>query len=104
MDSVPFTITDPHDHPSKFLSVGLWGRYVETVFQEPGRDLEVNSTFERRAGTFHVMPLEHAHYIHKIDKPAWTLFLTWGYRGRGVAIYTKDGPVNSKEYFGRLRD
>jgi hypothetical protein len=95
-------LTDPHDHPSNFLSIGLKGRYIETVFQNPNNDLSVNSTFERRAGTFHIMPIEHAHYIHKIGKPAWTLFITWGYRGRRGYMFTEEGAIHPDEYFAKM--
>jgi hypothetical protein len=102
LNNLPFVVKDPHDHPSKFLSVGLRGSYTEVVFQEPEGDLEVNSTFVRRAGTFHVMPLEYAHYIYDIGEPCWTLFVTWKYRGRGVRIYTEEGAMSAMEYFSKM--
>lgn len=100
-----FVVTDPHDHPSDFLSVGLKGYYVEKVFDSPSEDLTKNRDVKRRWA--HVMRTTQAHYIFEAPKPAWTLFITWNYRGWGSRIYTKSGDIlHPKDYYltGRYRD
>lgn len=56
---------DLHDHPKRFLSIGLWGAYVE---ETP----EGERTF--RAPWIRTFPAEHIHRLRLIDGwPCWTL-------------------------------
>ena len=68
---------DLHDHPKRFISIGLWGRYVE--HGPAGRRREYRAPWVR---TF---PAAH---IHRITLPAgdcWTLIIVgravreWGF-------------------------
>lgn len=68
---------DFHDHPRRFISIGLWGRYVE---ETP----EGERVF--RAPWIRSFSAEHRHRLHLIDsKPCWTLVIVlrlsrpWGF-------------------------
>lgn len=95
---------DLHDHPKRFVSIGLWGRYVEHTPRLkfiPGGDpngIVPNSrlaTWKRvyRAPWIRTFPAEHVHRITLIDKrPCWTLVIVlkavrpWGFWHRGQWI------------------
>lgn len=91
-----FIITDPHDHPSNFVSIGLKGFYVERLFDN-SLNLKVHRDVKRR--WVHIMRTHQAHYIIDAPKPAWTLFITWGFRGYGSRIYTKTRIYHPKDYY-----
>jgi hypothetical protein len=68
---------DLHDHPKRFVSIGLWGRYLE--HGPAGRRREY------RAPWFRTFPATH---IHRVTLPAgdcWTLVIVgppvreWGF-------------------------
>lgn len=86
---------DLHDHPKRFISVGLWGGYIEQcivqmrvydtyhggLIHQP-REIEV----AYRAPWVRTFAAEHTHRIRLIDKePCWTLVLVlrtsrrWGF-------------------------
>lgn len=87
---------DLHDHPKRFISIGLWGRYVEETFN-PGAqacpcDLKHEHVRTRvyRAPWLRTFPAEHIHRIRLIDgKPCWTLVIVlrtvrkWGFWSNG---------------------
>ena len=106
---------DLHDHPKRFISIGLWGSYVEETQGDDAREcsacslrgfsphcLECRGTekhgqsFRRyRAPWLRSFP---AHHIHRLilDCPVcWTLVLTltetraWGFWVRGEWIHWK---------------
>lgn len=68
---------DLHDHPKRFVSIGLWGRYIEHQFHDHRR--------EYRAPWARSFPASH---VHRITLPAgdcWTLVVVfrtvreWGF-------------------------
>jgi hypothetical protein len=74
---------DPHDHPAMFISIGLKGAYVETVYDHEGRAL-----YDRKwvAPWFRVFPAMHVHRTSWVSPAgAYTLCLTgpwihpWGF-------------------------
>jgi hypothetical protein len=86
---------DLHDHPKRFVSIGLWGRYIE---QTP--DVRYAHAFgtvvhERtyRAPWVRTFPAHHVHRIRLIDlRPCWTLVIVlkavrpWGFWHAGKWI------------------
>jgi hypothetical protein len=73
---------DPHDHPKHFLSIGLWGSYVEHVYDDLARP-----TLRRwRAPWIRWFPATHR---HRVELPAgescWTVCVVgkpvreWGF-------------------------
>lgn len=75
---------DPHDHPKRFISIGLWSSY-----------LEVTPTGQRRfrAPWVRSFPAEHQHRILTPWGECWTLVLTlratreWGFWHEGRFIH-----------------
>src|SRR5262245_32102981 len=71
--------TDLHDHPKRFWSIGLWGRYTE--YRADG------STREWRAPWVRSFPAEHRHRLtgQRPWAPCWTLVVVgapvrdWGF-------------------------
>lgn len=68
---------DLHDHPKRFVSIGIWGSYLETAHGRP----------ERRwcAPWFRSFPAEHRHRITTPWGNCWTLVIVgaperdWGF-------------------------
>lgn len=78
---------DLHDHPKRFISIGLWGRYVE---QTPTSERVYQAPWVR---TF---PATHIHRLRLINKePCWTLVIVlntvrpWGFWHEGRFINWK---------------
>lgn len=83
---------DLHDHPKRFISIGLWGRYREWTFDqsqcfrgEPFWDTPIVSRVYR-APWIRTFPADHIHRITLVDaKPCWTLVFVlktvraWGF-------------------------
>lgn len=67
---------DLHDHPKRFISIGLLGNYLEET-----------PTGERRyrAPWIRTFPANHIHRIRILDRDCWTLVITlravreWGF-------------------------
>lgn len=103
---------DLHDHPKRFISIGLWGRYREwtpekvttyDVWHDPD-GVEIARSPERhlfdamcghvwRAPWVRTFPAEHIHRITLIDgKPCWTIVIVlratrrWGFWHAGQWI------------------
>lgn len=80
---------DLHDHPKRFISIGLWGRYVEEV---PGWSRVY------RAPWIRTFPPNHIHRISLCAdrKPCWTLVIVfravraWGFWHEGGWIHWPD--------------
>lgn len=75
---------DLHDHPKRFISIGVWGRYVEE-----------SPTGERlyRAPWIRTFPATHIHRLRLINQsPAWTIVIglkkvrPWGFWHAGQFI------------------
>jgi hypothetical protein len=56
---------DPHDHPTDFLSIGLLGSYVETVYDSEGRELYQRAW---RAPWMRTFPATHIHRTSAVGK------------------------------------
>jgi len=88
--------SDLHDHPRRFVSIGIWGSYVETTAAG-------NERF--RAPWFRSFPAEHAHRI-AVDpgKVCWTFVLVfpitrqWGFWNQGRWIYWRDYVFGSEKH------
>jgi hypothetical protein len=103
---------DMHDHPKRFISIGLKGWYIE---QTPGPESLVDDAdkLERaplwpswgvpnervyRAPWIRSFP---AYYIHRIltpKPPCWTLCITGKYTQKW-GFFTRSGWISSAEYF-----
>lgn len=68
---------DMHDHPKRFVSIGLWGSYVELTPDFGGKVY--------RAPWFRTFPAEHTHRLALIGRECWTLVIVlrtereWGF-------------------------
>lgn len=103
---------DLHDHPKRFISIGLKGAYAETV-PRPGAqscpcDNEHEHTTTRiyRAPWVRTFPASHVHRISLLPdrEPCWTLVIVlwhvreWGFWHRGVFMHwrnyvSRDNPI-----------
>jgi len=76
-----------HDHPSDFVTLVLWGRYVD-VLEHPGG----NTTMDRlRPGSVRYRRAEHRHRVQVDACGCWTLLWfspprrDWGFYKRRMA-------------------
>jgi hypothetical protein len=79
---------DLHDHPKRFISLGLKGRYIEDI---------PNGSREYRAPWLRTFPAQHIHRLRLIDgKPCWTLVFVlrpvreWGFWHMGKWIHWRE--------------
>lgn len=86
---------DLHDHPKRFISIGLWGNYVEYTPFYPAHSEwaklgPVRKVF--RAPWIRSFPSEHIHRIETPSKSCWTLVIVlkavrpWGFWHEGKFI------------------
>ena len=87
---------DLHDHPKRFISIGLWGSYIEetvnrdAVWFERWKDVRKRRRY--RAPWIRSFPAEHIHRLILDCPVCWTLVLTlpesrpWGFWVRGEWI------------------
>jgi hypothetical protein len=92
--SGPDWTRDPHDHPTDFVSIGLKGSYVETVYQKGGERLYDR---EWRAPWIRKFPATHLHRTTSVGpKGAYTICLTspwrqhWGFFIDGHMVSWRD--------------
>jgi hypothetical protein len=82
---------DLHDHPKRFISIGLWGWYIEETPSNPDR--------KYHAPWIRSFPATHIHRLRCPSKNCWTLVLVlkaqrnWGFWHLGRFI-------GFKEYIG----
>ena len=87
---------DLHDHPKKFISIGLWGSYIEETpyidHTGSASTVLVNRT-RYRAPWVRSFPPEHKHrLILEPNKTCWTLVIVgspkreWGFWVRGKFV------------------
>lgn len=97
---------DLHDHPKRFISIGLRGRYFEwtPAAANPGmtcfdsRTREFLTVREYRAPWLRTFPAEHMHRLTLADdrRPCWTLVIVlwhvreWGFRTGGMWVHWRD--------------
>lgn len=86
---------DPHDHPRRFISIGLKGWYWEDVFDP--RDGSKLATTKHVAPWVRTFPAEHLHLVRAAEcGDCWTLVIVlpksrkWGFVRDGVWIPFKD--------------
>ena len=78
---------DFHDHPKRFISIGLWGSYVEHTPQ---------SSRVYRAPWVRSFPAEYQHRIDCPSRNCWTITIVlkpvraWGFWNDGVFIPFKE--------------
>ncbi len=98
---------DPHDHPRRFISVGLWGWYWEDVFRERVLPLQPDGssiygalleTVRHVAPWFRTFPANHLHRVRASEcGNCWTLVIVLP-KSRGWG-FVQDGQwVPFKEY------
>jgi len=74
---------DLHDHPKRFISIGLWGWYIEET---------PTSRRKYRAPWIRTFPAEHIHRLMVPSKNTWTLVIVlkpvreWGFWHEGRFI------------------
>lgn len=61
---------DLHDHPKRFISIGLWGWYLE---ETPRDDLPLTRITKYRAPWIRTFPASHIHRISVPSKNCWTI-------------------------------
>lgn len=88
-----------HDHPWTFLSIVLWGSYVEDVpCRGCDRHYDDGHNAKRKIRWWNWKRAEDSHSIRKVSRsPVWTLVFT-GRRRRIWGFYTRDGWVAWNEY------
>lgn len=79
---------DLHDHPKRFISIGLWGSYIE---ETPSGERHY------RAPWIRTFPAEHVHRLRLgPHRDCWTLVIVlkavrlWGFWHNGQWIYWRD--------------
>jgi hypothetical protein len=88
---------DLHDHPKRFVSIGLWERYRETTpfccTDNPSCKVQIQRHHVWRAPWIRTFPAEHIHRISMIDGgDCWTLVIVlrnvrkWGFWHLGEFI------------------
>lgn len=98
-----------HDHPWVNMSIILWGGYIEHVFERPpveGIELppvvqkrrRFLSVVYRRADQAHRLELyrkekRHGRLAGYVEKPCWSLFITWRKRRPWGFWGTKEGVI-----------
>lgn len=85
----------PHDHPWWYVTVILRGNYIETVYNDAGRLVDVNhwgpgSVLFRKASSWHRLTLPER-------GSTWTLFITGPYR-QGWGFNVNGKKVPHREY------
>ena len=89
---------DLHDHPKRFISIGLWGSYVEYTpakmadWSNENGQIVIAKTY--RAPWFRSFPATHIHRLSA--KNCWTLVIVlktvreWGFWHSGRFIHWKE--------------
>lgn len=90
---------DLHDHPKRFISIGLWGSYVEETpympASGPARSFSRHRNVLYRAPWIRSFPPEHIHRL-KVNSSCWTLVIVgksrreWGFWHQGKFIPWRD--------------
>lgn len=88
---------DLHDHPKRFISVGLWGRYVELTPFEPADSEWAKLGPVRTTWVAPWIRSFPANHIHRLEaKNCWTLVIVlkpereWGFWHGGIFMHWKD--------------
>lgn len=90
---------DLHDHPKRFISIGLWGSYVEwtasqrDMFRVSEGEPEPGFVRKWRAPWIRSFPAEHIHRLETPSGSCWTLVIVlkrqreWGFWHKGRFIH-----------------
>lgn len=85
---------DPHDHPRRFVSIGLKGWYHEDVFDTAGK---LVATHRYQAPWFRTFPAKHTHRVRAAEcGNVWTLVIVlpksrdWGFVQNGKWVQFRD--------------
>lgn len=78
---------DLHDHPKRFISIGLWGWYIEETpfFNTPSGIYTLTKTKKYHAPWIRTFPATHIHRLTVPSKNCWTLVIVlkpvreWGF-------------------------
>ncbi len=83
---------DLHDHPKSFLSIGLWGSYIEERHGRLGWRRDERGRIVRRRYRAPWVRWFPATHIHRLDVPhnCWTLVIV-GKQCRQWGFYTAEG-------------
>lgn len=97
--------SDPHDHPRRFISIGLRGWYWEDTYHSPQTDpaagnlgiTVLSDTKRYRAPWIRSFPAEHLHRVRASEcGNTWTLVIVlpksrpWGFVRDGIWIPLKE--------------
>ena len=85
---------DLHDHPKRFISIGLWGWYVEETPYHGGAEWARLGPVRRtyRAPWIRTFPAHHIHRLSTPSKNCWTLVIVgkavrpWGFWHEGKFV------------------
>jgi hypothetical protein len=89
--------SDLHDHPKRFISIGLKGWYIEETHEGNGSDdvvLPVHTIYQ--APWIRTFPATHIHRLTVPSKNCWTLVIVlkavreWGFWHSGLFIPWRD--------------
>lgn len=90
---------DLHDHPKRFISIGLWGWYVEETPYIGGKEWAalgpVRTTY--RAPWIRTFPAEHKHRLTVPSRNCWTLVIV-GRSTREWGFWDGDRFMNWRSY------
>ena len=106
---------DMHDHPKRFISIGLVGRYIEVTPRGTVPATDPDPVFLKRelfaAPWIRSFPATHIHRLELVDgRPCWTLVIVlrtvreWGFwpRGRWMPWRQYVAPGSKDANDGRL--
>jgi hypothetical protein len=85
---------DMHDHPKRFVTIGLWGQYIECT---------PNGSRVFLAPWIRTFSATHVHRIELInDEPCWTLAIVFK-SVRSWGFWVNNAWVNWRDYVGSKR-
>ena len=86
---------DLHDHPKRFISIGLWGSYREERWLST-EAAEFSWSEIYRAPWVRTFPAEHIHRLSLLTKTCWTLVIVgqstreWGFWHDGQFVQWRE--------------
>lgn len=100
---------DLHDHPKRFISIGLWGSYIEEFVLPHDASFNIYRIQQFKAPWIRTFPAEHRHRLVLQHNPitgniieCWTLCIVgptvrkWGFWHAGRWIYWQDYITNKE--------
>lgn len=74
-----------HSHPVSFINIGLKGKYEDVYLDE---NSQVHTKIYK-APFIRIVKRNYRHYVHIIDAPTWTLFISYN-RPKKWAFWLKE--------------